>query len=472
MIYLQNMTQNKKKVIIIGGGLAGLSLATELVDENFEVVVLEKKENLGGRASNTFDRKMEEPVPIGPHVFVTAYNNFRRFLNKIGAEHAISWERKIFLEVVYQKQHYQFRISHIPRPFYMIPWILGYPFISWRDKLSHIRLASKISFTSAKKFEKLDNTNAYDFLIRLGVTENSINKFWRFFILSLLNVPIEICSAAEFALLMKHWSNLKNRKFGFAKIGLGDIFAKAAEEYVEKKGGSVRHNTSVTKIAFKEGKIDHLIVHNGDNSEKLQADIFISTLNPIDLRQMLPDKIRFSDFFANLNAFEPVPYISVNLWFDKKISHKKFWALLNDSITAENINTDFYDQSNIYTMRNNHSFITSNIIFSKPYEDMSDSEIVKKTIEEIKEAFPNFDGNLTHSHVHRIPYVIYAPLPGMRKHKLPHATPITNFYLAGDWTMKELTQCMESAVRSGYKCAEIVLKSFGISKQICNDKVY
>jgi len=465
------MNQTKKKVIIIGGGLAGLSLATELVDENFDVVVLEKHKNLGGRASNTFDRKMNDPVPIGPHVFVTAYNNFRHFLEKINAEHEISWERKIFLEVVYKKQHYQFKISHIPRPFYMLPWILGFPFISWRDKLSHFRLALKISFSSESNLEKFDNINAYDFLVKLGVTENSINKFWRFFVLSLLNVPIELCSAAEFGLLMKHWSHMKNRKFGFAKIGLGEIFTKAAEQYIEKKGGSVRHNTSVTKISFEKNKIDHLIVHQGNVSEKLEADIYVSTLNPIDLREILPENIRFSDFFKNLNAFEPVPYISVNLWFDKKISDKKFWALLNDSKTPSYINTDFYDQSNIYSTREDHSFVTSNIIYSKPYQDMADTEIVKKTIEEIMEVFPRFDGKLTHSHIHRIPYVIYAPLPGMRKYKLSHKTPVENFYLCGDWTVKEVTQCMESAVRSGYKCAEVILSFFGVNKKICNDKV-
>ncbi|HEY4520178.1 MAG TPA: FAD-dependent oxidoreductase [Candidatus Paceibacterota bacterium] len=461
------MVRENKKIIIIGGGLAGLALATELVDEGLNVMVLEKHQRLGGRASNTFDRKMDEPVPIGPHVFVTAYNNFRRFLGNIESEHSISWERKIFIEIVYHKQHHQFRISHIPRPFYMLPWILRYPFISWRDKLSHIRLAIKISFTSDRKLERLDDINTCEFLTQLGVTENSINKFWRFFVLSLLNVPIEICSAAEFALLMKHWSRLKNRKFGFAKVGLGDVFVKAAKQYIESKGGSVRHNTSVTKISFNEdGQIDHLLVHNGDNAEKLEADVYVSTLNPVDLRGLLPNDLRFSDFFANLNAFEPVSYISTNLWFDKKVSRKKFWALLNDSLTPQCINTDFYDQSNIYASREGNSYITSNIIFSKQYENMSDAQIIEKTIEEIKGTFPHFDGKLIHSHVHRIPYVVYAPLPGMRKHKLPHSTPIANLYLAGDWTSKELTQCMESAVRSGYRCAETILESYGIYKKI------
>jgi phytoene dehydrogenase-like protein len=291
------MNQKRKKVIIIGGGLAGLSLATELVDENFDVTLLEKHKSLGGRARNTFDAKMNDPVPIGPHVFVTAYNNFRRFLEKIDAPNAISWERKIFLEIIYKRRHYQFKHSRIPRPFYMVPWIAGYPFISWKDKLSHIPLASKVTLSSFRDLEKFDNANAYDFLTRWEVTENAINKFWRLFVLSLLNVPIELCSAAEFCLLMKHWSRLKNREFGFAKIGLGDVFAKSARDYMKKNGGSILCSTTVEKISFKKDKIDHLLVRHNDTSEKLKADVYVSTLNPVDLRELLPKEIRFSNFF-------------------------------------------------------------------------------------------------------------------------------------------------------------------------------
>ena len=145
--------------------------------------------------------------------------------------------------------------------------------------------------------------------------------------------------------------------------------------------------------------------------------------------------------------------------------------MVNDSKTPGYINSDFYDQSNIYSPREKHSFITSNIIYSEPYESLSDAEIVAKTVGELKEAFPRFEGKLVHSHVHRIPYVIYAPLPGMRKCKLPNKTPIENFYLSGDWTTKELTQCMESAVRSGYKCAEEILRSFNVRKKIYEESL-
>lgn len=40
----------KKKVIVIGAGFSGLSTATELADKGYEVMIVEKNEQAGGRA--------------------------------------------------------------------------------------------------------------------------------------------------------------------------------------------------------------------------------------------------------------------------------------------------------------------------------------------------------------------------------------------------------------------------------------
>lgn len=459
------------KAIIFGAGLAGLSLATELVDKGFEVLILEKKGYLGGRASNTWDRKMNDPVPIGPHIFLAAYNNFLRFLKKIGAEKAITWERKLLLDIVYNGKHHQTKRPSSPRLLSIVSQVFAYPFLTTKDKLSNLLLNIPLYCFSQKKIESLDHTNVYDFLRHWKVSEETINRLWRFFVLSMLNVPLELCSAAEFMILLKHWTRPKFEQVGFVKVGLGDLYTTKAEEYINSRGGRIIRSVHVKKIEFRENQIDHIVIKRHGQLEKIRAAVYASTLNPIDLRELLPENILMSDFFQGLNAFEGVPYISVNLWFDRKITHKKFWALLNDDHVSRYMNTDFYDQSNIYTTHKDHSFITSNIIYSQPYHHLNDTAIVAKTLREIKEAVPRLDANLIHSEVHRIPYVIYAPHPGMRQHKLPPQTSFSNFYLGGDWTIKELTQCLESAVRSGYKCAETILKDHQISESICDDTI-
>ena len=62
---------SKKKVIILGGGVAGMSAAHELIERGFEVQVFEKKVQLPGgkaRSVNVPDYHDGEPCePPGEH---------------------------------------------------------------------------------------------------------------------------------------------------------------------------------------------------------------------------------------------------------------------------------------------------------------------------------------------------------------------------------------------------------------------
>ena len=47
------MQSNKKKAIIIGGGIAGIKSAFELKKNGLDVVIIETSDYLGGRMKNT-----------------------------------------------------------------------------------------------------------------------------------------------------------------------------------------------------------------------------------------------------------------------------------------------------------------------------------------------------------------------------------------------------------------------------------
>ncbi len=458
-----------KEVLILGAGLAGLSLslATELADEGFKVTVLEKKNYLGGRASNVIDRKMHDPVDIGPHIFVTAYNNFRHFIKRIGSTNKILWERTNFIDVVASGKHCQIRSTTNKPHIWLGPMIMSTDFVSIYDKLSIIPLILRLGLSSEEQLEKLDNISAYNFLRNNHVSNGMIENFMRFFVLSMLNIPLEKCSAAEFALLVKHWSQLKHHHIGFARVGLGDVYTKNAEEYLNKRKGKILRNHEVKKIYIKNNQIEHIVVKVNGKTQKIKSDLYVSTFHPVDLREVLPKKTLNTNFFRKLNNFQGVPYLAVFLWFDRKITNEKFWAPVNLNGTSKFVNTDFYDKSNISKRRRKYSYIMSNIIFSKKYHGLSDNEIIKLTLNELKEAFPKMNAKLIHAHVHRIPYVVYAPFVGSRKNKLSNKTPISNFYLSGDWT-NSFTQCMETAVRSGYSCADKIFGDFGINRRVYN----
>lgn len=442
-----------EEIVVIGGGLAGLSCAVDLVDEDVNVRVLEKNSYLGGRAGNRVDPIEDDPVPIAPHIYVSFYDELKSFFEKIGSEDAIFWEDGKICDVYHKGEFATVKTGHLKPPWYLVSLFSHYPLFNTREKLNNFRIGSKLYLMDEEEVEELDDTTVYDFLKDIGARESVIDKFYRLICLALLNAPIERCSAAEFCKLMRNFMKTDGRDWGYAKGGLGDVYTENAKEYIEEHGGSVEHPKAVEKIVLEED-VERVITEGG---EEIQADVIVSALPPTALREILPEEQLETEFFSHLKAFHGVPYYSTFAWFDGKVTDRRFWALI-DAGKDKYWNTDFYDKSNIPGVDEEESYITSNIINIREMEEKSEEEIMEKTMEELKEVFPEMEEKLRHFSVHKIDYALYEPVTGMRQHKLPHETPVQNFYLAGDWTITEIPQCMEGAVRSGRRVATKALE--------------
>ncbi|MET0609500.1 MAG: FAD-dependent oxidoreductase, partial [Gaiellaceae bacterium] len=74
------------RVAVVGGGLAGLSAALELVDAGHEVSLYEARPTLGG-AVQTLPRRDGDPEPPpdnGQHIALGCFTAYRRFLDRLG----------------------------------------------------------------------------------------------------------------------------------------------------------------------------------------------------------------------------------------------------------------------------------------------------------------------------------------------------------------------------------------------------
>lgn len=58
-------------VVIVGGGLAGLTAAFALQTCGVQVAVSEREAQLGGRAGSVRDAVTGDTVDLGPHIFLS-----------------------------------------------------------------------------------------------------------------------------------------------------------------------------------------------------------------------------------------------------------------------------------------------------------------------------------------------------------------------------------------------------------------
>src|SRR3982751_6993921 len=75
------------RAVVVGGGLAGLAAALELVDSGWDVELLEARPTLGG-AVQTLPEREGDPSPPpdnGQHVALACCTEYMRFLGEIGS---------------------------------------------------------------------------------------------------------------------------------------------------------------------------------------------------------------------------------------------------------------------------------------------------------------------------------------------------------------------------------------------------
>ncbi len=71
---------------VLGGGVAGLTAAFELLDRGHRVELLESRGWLGGRVFSFRDQGTGHLLDNGPHVMLGCYEHMRRLLRRIGTE--------------------------------------------------------------------------------------------------------------------------------------------------------------------------------------------------------------------------------------------------------------------------------------------------------------------------------------------------------------------------------------------------
>ncbi|HEX3895527.1 MAG TPA: FAD-dependent oxidoreductase, partial [Rudaea sp.] len=84
--------QTISDVVIIGGGVSGLSCAVALADAGMRVTVLEASTVLGGRARSWTHAASGDEIDIGPHIVHSEYANFLKLLARLGTSRRLTWQ--------------------------------------------------------------------------------------------------------------------------------------------------------------------------------------------------------------------------------------------------------------------------------------------------------------------------------------------------------------------------------------------
>src|SRR6516164_9540726 len=106
------------KVVIIGGGLAGLAAATALAPRGFRVTILESRGRLGGRAGSFVDPASGQLTDACQHVSMGCCTNFAYFCRQIRIDSLLEPQRCLFF-LTPEGRVSRFFSDYLPAPLHL-----------------------------------------------------------------------------------------------------------------------------------------------------------------------------------------------------------------------------------------------------------------------------------------------------------------------------------------------------------------
>jgi 15-cis-phytoene desaturase len=455
------------RVAIVGAGLAGLACAKYLVDAGHTPLVLEARDVLGGKVAAWQDEDGDW-YETGLHIFFGAYRNMRQLFAELGIEDRLQW--KSHSMIFNQKQapgtYSRFEFPDIPAPFNGVAAILGNnDMLSWPEKIS-FGLGLVPAMLRGQSYVEACDQYSWTEWLRLHNIPERVNDEVFIAMSKALNFidPDEISSTVVLTALNRFLQESDGSRMAFLDGNPPQRLCEPIVDYINARGGDVQLNAPLREIRTNaDGSVAALRIGGirGQEGREVVADAYVSAM-PVDpLKLLLPEAWRQLPYFQKLDGLNGVPVINIHLWFDRKltdIDHLLFSRSDLLSVYADMSNTcrEYADSE--------RSMLELVFAPAKDWIGRPDEEIIAATMEELKRLFPlHFEGpepaKLRKSVVVKTPLSVYKTVPGCQQLRPDQASPIANFFLAGDYTMQRYLASMEGAVLSGKLCAQAIARS-------------
>jgi hydroxysqualene dehydroxylase len=431
------------RVVVVGGGLAGVRAGLSLADSGAQVTLLERRLRLGGltwsfqRNGLSFDN--------GQHVFLRCCTAYLGFLDRIGARGAVYLQPRLDIPVLSPEgTRASIKRSSLRSPLHLASALARYRHLTLEQRL---RLAWPAFALSRLNPEDpwLDTVTFGSWLKRHGQSDVAIDRLWNLITLPTLNVQ---ASEASLALAVKVFrTGLLDQAdagdVGWATVPLTELHGEYAARALDEAGVETLYGA----------RVQHVVEHGDGGFEVVteerrhRADAVVVTTPPEITQRILPEGVLRPDLDLGQS-----PIVNVHLVLDRQVTDLALAAVVNSPIQF------FFDRTLSSGLQSGQCLSIS-LSAADEYISQSSSQLVRTFFAALQALLPIArTARLVDGVVTRERAATFRGIPGTAARRPPARTAVPGLFLAGAWCDTGWPATMEGAVLSGENAARAVVE--------------
>ena len=443
------------RVVVVGGGFAGLAAAIALQERRNDVLLLERRGVLGGRATSYRDAVSGDDVDNGTHLMIGAYAATLDLVRRARAERLILPQEDLRIDYVDDRGRTSLACPRLPAPLHLLVGLLGLR-VPWRVRLDALRFGLAVRI--GRRPEGLTLAECFR---RTGQSAETRRLLWDPLALAILNESPERAAAVLFWNVYREAFLASSRasRLVFLKRGYG-VLQDRLGEYLVARGGHVRRRALAEAVVVEGGRaVGVRYSQRAESREDIQrgrrAELVSAAADAVVLAVpwgavggLLPESLRSLPPFDAIARLKPSPIVSIEMWLDRIVVDRVMVGLRDSEVEW------VFDKGRLHGREGapqHLAFIVSAAYRSAPRPN---AELIAAAEAALRRYFPAMAGaTVTRSLVLREAEATFASDPGAEALRPPNATPVPGLFLAGDWTSTGLPATIEGAVRSGQAAA-------------------
>ena len=338
-----------KHVVILGGGLAGLSCGYEMAKAKIRVTILEREPRVGGMASSFEEGKRENAGQLGsdywcydygPHRFHTKEKELMRHVQEIIGDNKIWAKRQSRIFMFGKFFDYPLNVKNIltnMSPLRIVTFILDYV---------------RVRFLELTRLKRYDDKNFKDWVTRRfgaslanvffvqytekawGMSAEKISADWASQRITLLNLRDTIMKTI---FRPKNSPRTLVTDFVYPEVGgIGEL-ARGYERHIREMGGEIFCGSPAILVHMENNKVTKIEYQQDGKRKFITADDYISTI-PVtalarSVRPKAPDEV-----YRALKGLDYVAIVFVYLKINKpKVTNDNWVYLPEKELTIHRI---------------------------------------------------------------------------------------------------------------------------------------